>query len=163
MKSYPCKVIAFDMDEDSLINLREALPDSLIELIEGATAASLSQDWNPGIVDLVVVKVARNVAKTTELCKFLVSRGVLARDASLVTDSPKALPTLLGLRRHQPTVARQPHSPLLALVPPGQRNDVTALLKAGVDSCLLLPINANDVANMLLHAQARTVAKESQE
>jgi len=42
------KVIAFDVDQASLISLRKALPDSLIEVVNGATASSLTRDWNPG-------------------------------------------------------------------------------------------------------------------
>ncbi len=42
------KVIAFDIDQASLISLRKALPDSLIEVVNGATASSLTWDWNPG-------------------------------------------------------------------------------------------------------------------
>ncbi len=40
------KVIAFDVDQASLISLRKALPDSVIEVVKGATAASLTRDWN---------------------------------------------------------------------------------------------------------------------
>jgi hypothetical protein len=53
------KVIAFDVDQASLISLRKALPDYVIEVVNGATAASLTRDWNPGTVDLVVVKARR--------------------------------------------------------------------------------------------------------
>ena len=48
------KVIAFDVDEASLISLRKALPDSVIDVVNGATAGSLTRDWNPGTVDLTV-------------------------------------------------------------------------------------------------------------
>ena len=53
------KAIAFDVDQASLISLRKALPDSVIEVVNGATAASLTRDWNPGTVDLVVVKARK--------------------------------------------------------------------------------------------------------
>ena len=81
------KVIAFDVDQASLTSLRRALPDSVIEVLNGAMAASLTRDWNPGTVDLVVVKARKEAAETLELCRFLVSCGVIAKDAPAVTDS----------------------------------------------------------------------------
>lgn len=147
------KVIAFDVDQASLRSLRKALPDSAIEEVNGATAASLTRDWNPGTVDLVVVKARKEVAETLELCRFLVSCGVLARDAPVVTDSQDEMPKTLGLHRRRRDVARRPHSPLLVLVHPIRKSIVTDVLKAGADSCLMLPINAKDVASMLVRAQ----------
>src|ERR1700737_3497155 len=125
------KVVAFDVDQASLISLRKALPDSVIEVVNGATAASLTRDWNPGTVDLIVVKARKEVAETLELCRFLVSCGVLARDAPVVTDSQEEVPKTLGLHRRRKNVARRPHSPLLVLVTPSRKSIVRDLLKAG--------------------------------
>ncbi len=147
------KVIAFDVDQSSLISLRIALPDSMIEVVNGATAASLSRDWNPGTVDLLVVKAREEVAETLELCRHLVSCGVLAKDDLVVTDSQEEAPTTLGLYRHQQNLGWRPHSPLLVLVPPSRLDIVRDVLEAGAHSCLTLPINAKDVASMLVHAQ----------
>ena len=148
------KVIAFDVDQPSLRSLRKALPDSAIEVVNGATAASLTREWNPGTVDLVVVQARNEVAETLELCRFLVTCGVLARDAPVVTDSQEEMPKTLGLHRRRRHVGRRPHSPLLVLVPRSRKGIVTDVLKAGAHSCLMLPINAKDVASMLVHAQA---------
>jgi DNA-binding NarL/FixJ family response regulator len=148
------KVIAFDVDQASLISLRKALPDSAIEEVNGATAASLTRDWNPGTVDLVVVQARNELAQTLELCRFLVSCGVFARDGPVVTDSEEEMPKTLGLHRGRRNVARRPHSPLLVLVSAGQKSIVTEVLKAGAHSCLMVPIDAKDVASMLVHAQA---------
>src|SRR5216683_3813210 len=148
------KVIAFDVDQASLISLRKALPDSLIEVVNGATASSLTQDWNPGTVDLVVVKARKEVAETLELCRFLVSCGVLAKDAPMVTDSQEEMPKTLGLHRRRRNVGRRPHSPLLVLVPPSRKSIVRDVLRAGAHSCLMLPIDAKEVASMLVRAQA---------
>ena len=148
------KVIAFDVDQASLISLRKALPDSLIEVVNGATASSLTQDWNPGTVDLVVVKARKEVAETLELCRFLVSCGVLAKDAPVVTDSQEEIPKTLGLHRRRRNVARRSHSPLLVLVPPSRKSIVRDVLRAGAHSCLMLPIDAKEVASMLVRAQA---------
>lgn len=126
----------------------------MIEVINDATAASLTRDWNPGTVDLVVLKARKEVAQTLELCRFLVSCGVLGRHAPVVTDSQEEMPKTLGLHRRRRNVGRRPHSPLLVLVAPSQKSIVTDLLKAGAHSCLMLPINAKDVASMLVHAQA---------
>src|ERR1700732_419761 len=95
------KVIAFDVDQASLITLRKALPDSVIEVVNGATAASLAREWNPGTVDLLVVKAREEVAETLELCRFLVSCGVLGKDAPAVTDSQEETPKKLGLHRRR--------------------------------------------------------------
>lgn len=148
------KAIAFDVDQASLISLQQALPDCTVEIVNGATAASLTRDWNPGTVDLVVVKAREKVAETLELCRFLVSCGVLGRDASVVTDSEEEMPKTLGLHRSRRNVARRRHVPLLVLVPPSRKSAITDVLKAGAHSCLILPINAKDVARMLVHAQA---------
>lgn len=95
----PSKVIAFDVDEASLFSLGEALPDSTFEVVNGATAASLTRDWNPGTVDLFVVQARKDVAETLEMCRFLVSCGVLARDSQDATDTEESLPKTLGLHR----------------------------------------------------------------
>lgn len=150
---YQSKVIAFDVDGASLNRLREALPASVIEVVNGATAASLTRDWNPGTVDLLVVEARKEVAETLELCRFLVSSGVLAKDAAVVTDSQEESPKTLGMHRRRRNVGRRPHSPLLVLVAPGQNSIVKDVLKAGAHSCLILPINAKDVTSMLVHAQ----------
>jgi len=148
------KAIAFDVDEASLISLGKALPDCVIEVVNGASAASLTRDWNPGTVDLLVVKASTEMAQTLELCRFLVSCGVLARDALVVKDAEEEMPKTLGLHRYRQNVTRRPHSPLLVLIPPSQKSMVTDVLQAGAHSCLMLPINARDVADMLVHAQA---------
>jgi len=49
------RAVAVDLDAASLLSLREAFPDWVIEAVSGATAASLSQDWNPGAADLLVL------------------------------------------------------------------------------------------------------------
>lgn len=148
------KAIAFDVDQATLISLRAALPGLVIEEVDGATAASLSRDWDPETVDLFIVNAREELAQTLELCRFLVSCGVLGRDGPVVTDSQEETPKILGLHRHRPNVGRRRHSPLLALIPPSRKSIVRDLLEAGADSCLVLPINFKDVASMLAHAQA---------
>src|SRR4051794_27459939 len=93
------KVIAFDVDQASLIGLRKALPDSEIEVIRGATVASLTRGWDPGTVDLLVLQAGEDLAEAIRLCRFLVSCGVLARDSQEATDSQEELPKTLGLHR----------------------------------------------------------------
>lgn len=148
------RTIAFDVDQASLTSLREALPDSTIEILNGASAASLTRDWNPGTVDLLVVNACKEMAQTLDLCRFLVSCGVLGKDTPVVTDTPEEMPKALGLHRRQRNVERRPHSPLLVLVPPSRKSIVKDMLQAGAHSCLMLPIEAKDVAAMLTHAQA---------
>jgi DNA-binding NarL/FixJ family response regulator len=152
----PCqsKVIAFDVNRASLNSLRKAFPDSLIEVVNGASSTTLAQGWNPGTVDLFVVKARKEITETIELCRFLVSCGVTGKDTPVVTDSQEVAPKTPGPHRRHRLAARRSHSPLLVLVAPSRKSIVRDLLKAGADSCLVLPINAKDVASMLVRAQA---------
>jgi hypothetical protein len=140
------RAVAFDLDAASLVSLREALPECAIDVVNGATAASLTGDWDPGMVDLFVVKAREEVAETLALCRFLVACGVLA------TDSPQEVAEVLGLHKSRQSQAR--HAPLLVLVRPGREGVIRPALDAGAHSCLLLPIYAKEVASMLVHAQA---------
>jgi DNA-binding NarL/FixJ family response regulator len=140
------RAVAFDLDEASLCSLREALPEGKVEVVNGATAASLSPDWNPRAVDLLVVKARTEVAETLGLCRFL----AFTCGASS-TGARKDVAEALGLQRSQQNQARRADVPLLVLVPSGQESFVKAALEAGADSCLVLPIQAKEVARMLTH------------
>src|SRR5438270_12613751 len=102
MKNHP-RAIAFDVDPQSLLSLREAFPDWEIEAVQGATAASLTKDWNLGSEDLLVVGACKDVTQTLDLCR--------------------------GLR----TQAARTLTPLLVLVPPAQPALVRDVLKAGAN------------------------------
>lgn len=140
----PLKAIAFDLDAASLKSLRVALPGCAIEVVNGATPASLARDWHPGEVDLLVVQAHEKTAETLGLCRFLISSGVLAPDFQ------ETLAEALEL----PSQAHHEKTPLLVLVRPGRASIVKSVLKTGAHSCLLLPIYAKEVASMLGHAQA---------
>jgi DNA-binding NarL/FixJ family response regulator len=142
------KAVAFDLDAASLTSIREALSDWEIEVVKGATPASLTRDWNPGTVDLLVVSVGAVVADTLALCRFLCECDVISRHCG--NDSENTL----GPRGSLQTHAQRAHAPLLVLAAPGQEGLVREALDAGAHSCLLLPINAKDVASMLLRARA---------
>jgi DNA-binding response OmpR family regulator len=118
------RAIAFDVDQESLLSLREAFPDWEIEAVQGATAASLTKDWNLGSEDLLVVGARKDVAETLALCR--------------------------GLR----TQAGRTLTPLLVLVPAAQPALVRDVLKAGANSCLVLPIHAKEIVSMLAHVRA---------
>jgi DNA-binding NarL/FixJ family response regulator len=145
---HPLKAVAFDLDAASLISLRQALPGWEIEVVAGATAASLARDWNPGAADLLVVTASEDVAETLELCRSLVSSRVVSADSRRRTAEPSG-PT--GSREDE---APRAEAPLLVLLPPGQEPLVRAALKAGADSCLVRPINPKDVVGVLAHARA---------
>jgi DNA-binding response OmpR family regulator len=123
MRNQP-RAIAFDVDPASLLSLREAFPEWEIEVVEQATAASLTQDWNLGAADLLIVGARNDEAATVDLCR--------------------------GLRKQ----AGRAVTPLLVLVPPAQPALVSAVLKAGANNCLVLPIHVKEVASMLVRAQA---------
>jgi DNA-binding response OmpR family regulator len=117
------KAMVFDLDEESLTSLREAFPNWEIKPVAGATTESLAQNWSPGAAELLVVAFNGQTAGTLGLCR--------------------------GLRSQ----AGQTRTPLLVLVPPAQDALVKAVLEAGADSCLVLPVHAKDLVSMLSHTR----------
>jgi hypothetical protein len=142
------KAIAFDLDEASLISLRKALPGWQVDVLYGATVASLPCYWNPGGAELLIVGVRAIVSETLGLCRFLAFCTPYSKDFR-----QEARETL-GLARSLSNGARRTAAPLLVLVPAGQEALVSGLLEAGAHSCLMLPIHAKEVASMLVHARA---------
>src|SRR5947209_3454582 len=74
------RAIAFDVDKASFASLQEALPGWQLDVVAGATVASLPCDWNPGAVDLLVVGSRENVTETLGLCRFLAVSALYSRD-----------------------------------------------------------------------------------
>ncbi|OAI50920.1 hypothetical protein AYO44_17405 [Planctomycetaceae bacterium SCGC AG-212-F19] len=142
------KAVVFDLDHASLSSLRQAFPNWEFAVINDATPASLHHDWNPGEVDLLVVQARVEPARTFALCRVLGRRGVFSSTV------PNEETEVLGPRGSLQTQAERAHAPLLVLVPSGQADLVLLALEAGAHSCLMLPINAKDVASMLVHARA---------
>jgi len=126
------RAVAFDVDAASLASLREALPGWEIDCVNGASAASLTRDWEPGAAGLLVVSPRANATEAVGLCRFLVC------STSYPGDSRRELAD----------------APLLVLVHPGQETLVGAVLEAGAHSCLLLPLDPREVTRMLAHARA---------
>jgi DNA-binding response OmpR family regulator len=120
---YKLKAVAFDVDADSLVSLRQAFPEWDIEALDGATRVSLARDWNPGGVDLVVIGARAQRAETLGLCRALRSQ------------------------------AGRAHTPLVVLVPPGQGSLVRAALDAGAHSCLVLPVHPKELVRALARAR----------
>lgn len=132
----------------SLSSLRKALPGWKIETLAGATETSLTDQWHPGEVDLLVVQAHDEATRTLAFCRFLVRCAVFS------SDSQKEVADILGPRGSLQTQAQRAHVPLLVLVPAGQEDLVKSALEAGAHSCLVLPFDAKDVATMLVHAHA---------
>jgi DNA-binding response OmpR family regulator len=118
------KAVAFDLDPASLASLREALPEWEVEVVNGARAASLDRDWNPAAADLLVLGIRDQSAEALGICR--------------------------GLRSQ----AGRAQTPLLVLVPPAQESLVKAVLEAGANSCLVLPVHAKDLISTLARALA---------
>jgi DNA-binding response OmpR family regulator len=118
------KVVALDLDPDSLASLWQAFPEWEIQATKGASAGSLARDWNPGAADLLVVRARDPLAETLGLCR--------------------------GLRSQ----AGRAHVPLLVLVPPARESLISAALEAGADSCLVLPVHPKDLVSMVARARA---------
>jgi PleD family two-component response regulator len=146
-KSHQFRAIAFDLDAASIISLKEALPGWEIEVINGATAASLSSNWRLATTDLLVVAVNGETKRPLALCQFLLS---CSRKSS---DCQEEIAIAAGLNRDQQEQARRADMPMLVLVHPGQEHLVSAALEAGAESCLVLPIHAKDVPSILARAR----------
>jgi hypothetical protein len=142
------RAIAFDVDAASVASLQEALPGWQVDAVAGATATSLPSDWDPGVVDLLVVGVRDDVTETLGLCRFL------AFCTSYSGDARQAAEETSGQRNSPRAERRRVDAPLLVLVPPDQGALVGAALEAGADSCLMLPLHAKGVASMLVRARA---------
>ena len=127
------RVVGFDLDEASLLSLEEAFPEGVVEAVNGATAASLAHDWNPGRADLLVVRARDEVVETLGLCRFLVRCSAFSTDA-----------------RGQPqNQGHRADALLLVLVPEGQKSLVSAAFEAGADRCLGLPVQARELTRVL--------------
>jgi len=112
--------VAFDLSPDSLNCLHTALPGWNIEVLTGATETWLTNQWDPGKVELFVVEARPERAATLALCRFLTRRAVISRDSqSKATDT-------LGPRGSLQTPAQRAHTPLLVLVPVGAENAILA-------------------------------------
>jgi peptidylprolyl isomerase len=142
------RAVAFDVDATSLASLRDALPEWNIDLVTGATPASLTGQWDPGSADLLVIGTQGNAADTLGLCRllsFCTSYSPEARSEGVET---------LAAERSPPRTQAVSNAPLLVLVSPGQETLVGAALEAGACSCLMLPIHAKQVTSMLAQARA---------
>lgn len=116
------RAVAYDIDPESLASLRIAFPEWNIQVIEGATTRLLDQEWEPGPADLLVVGGHARVEETLGLCRGL---------------------------RSQP---RRAHVPLIVLLPTAQEELVQAVLAAGAQCCLVLPVHPKHLAHALLRA-----------
>lgn len=121
--SYPLKMIAFDVDADSLLSVREAFPAGDLEATHGATTRSLGRDWCPAPADLLIVGFQAEEAQALSLCRSLRSQAGRAR------------------------------TPILVLVPAERVDLVRAALAAGADRCLLLPVHPKDLVRMVTRVQ----------
>jgi DNA-binding NarL/FixJ family response regulator len=118
------KAVAFDVDPDSLASLRQAFPEWDIEVTNGATIGSLTQDWDPGAAALLVLGFRDEVAQTLGLCRGIRSQVGRAR------------------------------TPMLVLVCPGQDALVRAALDAGAHACLVLPVHPKDLVSVVARTRA---------
>jgi FKBP-type peptidyl-prolyl cis-trans isomerase 2 len=122
MRPNPSIAAAFDVDAASLASLQQALPGWQVDPIDGATSDALECDWRPSLASLLIVTIHQDVSAALALCRGL--RSQVGRAAT----------------------------PLLALVPADRPELINAALAAGATSCLVLPIHAKEVAQMLSQA-----------
>jgi DNA-binding response OmpR family regulator len=117
-------IIAFEVDSESLLSLRQAFPDGEIDVMDGAPSGLLLSGQDPAAVNLLVLGARAQVMGTLELCRSLRSHAGLAQ------------------------------TPLLVLVQPAQEGLVRAALAAGASSCLVLPVHAKELVGMVNRVQA---------
>lgn len=141
------KAVAFNLDEASLASLREALPLWPIDDIYGATVTSLPCNWNPGAVDLLVMGIRKDVGETLELCRFL----AFCNDYSADFRREAAVPFYPWDRRWNQV--HKSDAPLVVLIPAGKEDIAGAAIEAGAHCCLMLPIHAKDVVDVLVRTQ----------
>jgi DNA-binding NarL/FixJ family response regulator len=113
------KVIAFDVDLESLVSIRQAFSEWEIEVRNRAATGSLVADESPEAADLLVLGASDQAGETAALCRILRSQAVWAQTA------------------------------LLVLVRPAQEGLVRAALAAGAHSCLVLPVHAKELVSMV--------------
>jgi hypothetical protein len=135
------QAVAFDLDAASLASLRTALPDWEIETLHRATAGSLTHDWNAAEADLLVVAARGEEAETLRLCRFLV------RCSASPMDPWQSAAPAVAVQAGRNAPSRRADAPLLVLVPPGLEPVVRAAYEAGADHCLVLPVQALEVAS----------------
>jgi DNA-binding response OmpR family regulator len=117
------KVLAFNVDWESLASLREAFPGWEVEAVASGTHGPTMKTWDPTGVDLLVIGNDRGTGETARLCRFL---------------------------RQQ---SRWKATPLLVIAPPDMPDLVSAALEAGANTCLILPVHAKEMVSMLGRAQ----------
>jgi CheY-like chemotaxis protein len=143
------RAVVFDLDAASLCSLREALADWDIEVVNGASAGSLTEDWNPRPTDLFVVKARAEVVETLGMCRLLVFRGAFS------TERPDNARDRRGRQQQPKELPPREDTPLLVLVPPREEALVRAALRAGADSCLELPVHAKQLTDALARVRRR--------
>jgi DNA-binding response OmpR family regulator len=117
-------VVALDVDRDSLTRLREAFPGWRVEALDWANGTPLPRDGDPGAADLLVVGAHERLARTLAICRGW--RGQTGRS----------------------------RPPLLVLLEPAQREQAGAVLQAGADSCLVLPVHPKELVSVLARERA---------
>lgn len=142
------RAIVFDGDAVTLSSLQVALPGWRIDELRGATVASLPGDWDTGSVDLLILSVRAEVTETLALCRFLSARP------SLSAGPGQAAGTMAGPSASDQTQTERTNVPLLVLLAVGQEGLVAKAIEAGAHSCLMLPINAKEVASMVVRERA---------
>ena len=117
-------VIALDVDRESLTSLREAFPGWRVEELDWENGTPPTRGEDPGPAYLLVVGAHDRLAKTLELCRGLQDQAGLSR------------------------------TPLLVLLGSAQREQAGAVLQAGADSCLVLPVHPKELVSVLARVLA---------
>jgi hypothetical protein len=137
---------AFDLDAANLACLEDALPGWDIRALNGQTAASLPPDWASEEASLLVVAIRGDGRESLKLCRFLA--GALV--PLTVHTWPELLPEAMAERK-----AATRKAMLFVLLPPDHDSLVWALQEAGADRCLFLPLEANEVTDILYAVRSR--------
>src|SRR5262249_49080838 len=116
------RAIVFDVDEATLVSLRQAFSEWQVEVSDRATIDLLIDGHSLGVVSLLVLGGGAKGAEGLVLCRVL--------------------------RKHLGSA----NTPILMLVLPGEDSLVRAALEAGATSCLVLPVHVKELTNMVARA-----------
>lgn len=119
----PSRLVACNIDPDTLGSLAQAFPGWEIEEVDGVGEGSGSDNLVSRDVNLLVMAARGDRGANLVLCR--------------------------ALRRW----AGSADLPLLVLVPPAEPELVREMLDAGANACLVLPVHHKEVTSMLVRAQ----------
>lgn len=118
------RAVAFDVDPESLERIGQAFPEWTIDIFPSTVSQFRASEPLDEVADLLVLGGHHSGTPSAGLCRVLRTRFGCA------------------------------DTPLLVLVPPDTQSQVEAFLDAGANSCLILPIQVQELVDVFVRARA---------